>query len=165
AVATQIFAAVYPAVLRDNGFPQLIATVTPLQEDIVGNVRRLLVVLLAAVGVLLLIACADIACLMLTRAAARGREMAIRTALGAARGRLMRLVLIETGVLALLGGTLGLALAWWAQKALIAAAPLAVPRASEIPVDGRVLAFTFAASAGAGVGGGPPPPAPAPPPR
>src|SRR4029079_4358409 len=82
------------------------------------------------------------ACLMLTRAAAREREMAIRSALGAGRARVMRLILIETGVLALIGGALGLALAWWGQRLLIAAAPIAVPRAAEITFDGRVLAFT-----------------------
>jgi len=129
----------YPAELQ--GIPLRIA-VAPLAEDVVGNIRRILFLLLAAVGVVLLIACADIACLMLTRAAAREREMAIRSALGAGRARVMRLILIETGVLALIGGALGLALAWWGQRLLIAAAPIAVPRAAEITFDGRVLAFT-----------------------
>jgi putative ABC transport system permease protein len=97
--------------------------------------------------VLLIIACADIACLTLTRTAARERELAIRTALGAGRGRVMRLLLIETGVLAATGGAAGLALAWWAQRALLAAAPISIPRAQEIAIDGRVLAFTLAAAA------------------
>ena len=146
AVAKQILADVYPPLLRDNGFPPLTATVTPMQEEVVGNIRRLLVVLLAAVGVLLLIACADIACLMLTRAAARGREMAIRTALGAGRGRVMRLILVETGVLAVAGGASGLALAWWLTRALLTSLSDGLPRSQEIGLDGRVLAFTAAAS-------------------
>src|SRR4029078_6799562 len=137
----------YPAELQ--GIPLRIA-VAPLAEDVVGNIRRILFLLLAAVGVVLLIACADIACLMLTRAAAREREMAIRSALGAGRARVMRLILIETGVLALIGGALGLALAWWGQRLLIAAAPIAVPRAAEITFDGRVLAFTSIVATRAG---------------
>jgi putative ABC transport system permease protein len=146
AVAKQILADAYPSYLRDNGFPALSATVAPMREEVVGNIRRLLVVLLAAVGVLLLIACADIACLMLTRAAARGREMAIRAALGAGRGRVMRLVLVETGVLAAAGGAAGLALAWWLKRALLASVSEGLPRAQEIGLDGRVLAFTAATS-------------------
>ena len=144
-VAKQILADVYPADLREMGF-SVIATVTPMQEEVVGNVRRLLVILLAAVGVLLLIACADIACLMLTRAAARTREMAIRTALGAGRGRVIRLTLIETGVLAAAGGACGLALAWGLKQVLLASVSDGLPRAQEIALDGRVLAFTAAAS-------------------
>ena len=146
AVAKQLVADIYPAVLRDNGFPSLTATVTPMREVVVGNIRRLLVVLLAAVGVLLLIACADIACLMLTRAAARGREMAIRTALGAGRGRVIRLVLVETTVLAAAGGAAGLTLAWWLTRAFTAALSEGLPRAQEIALDGRVLAFTAVVS-------------------
>jgi len=149
AIAGRILAEVYPPVLRDNGFPQLSASVTPMREDVVGNVRRLLVVLLAAVGVLLLIACADIACLMLTRTAARAREMAIRTALGAGRGRVMRLVLVETGVLAALGGAGGLGVAWAMKRVFLASVGGGVPRADAIALDGRVVAFTAAASFGA----------------
>jgi predicted permease len=148
-VARQILAEVYPPVLRDNGFPSLIATVTPMREEVVGNVRRLLVVLLAAVGVLLLIACADIACLMLTRAAARGREMAIRRALGAARWRVMRLVLVETGLLAAAGGVCGLGLAWALKRAFLTSISEGLPRAEAIALDGRVIAFTAIVSIGA----------------
>jgi len=148
-IATRIFDEVYPAGLRENGFPQLIATVTRMQEDIVGNVRRLLVVLLAAVGVLLLIACADIACLMLTRAAARAREMAIRTALGAGRAPVMRLVLVETGLLAALGGAAGLGLAWTLQRLFLTSISESVPRAEAATLDGRVVVFTALASIGA----------------
>jgi predicted permease len=145
AITKQIVADVYPRELREMGF-SVTATVTPMQDEVIGNVRRLLVVLLAAVGVLLLIACADIACLMLTRAAARTREMAIRTALGAGRGRVMRLMLIETGVLAFAGGASGLALAWLLKRTFLASVSSGLPRAHEIALDGRVLAFTAAAS-------------------
>ena len=144
-IAKQIIAEVYPSELRDNGF-SVTATATPMREEVVGNVRRLLVVLLAAVGVLLVIACADLACLMLTRAAARTREMAIRTALGAGRWRVMRLVLVETGVLAIAGGACGLGLAWLLKQAFLASLGDGLPRAHEIALDGRVLAFTAAAS-------------------
>jgi predicted permease len=144
AIAKQVVAELYPSYLRDGGFP-LTATVRPMRDEVVGGVRRMLVVLLAAVGVLLLIACADIACLMLTRAAARAREIAIRTALGAGRGRIVRLVLVETGVLAAAGAALGVALALAAQRMLLASAET-LPRASEIGLDGRVLAFTAVAT-------------------
>jgi predicted permease len=142
AIAARLVAEIYPAELREIGMP-LTMNVAPLSNEIVGNVRQILYVLLAAVAVVLLIACADIACLMLTRAAGRQREMAVRTALGAGRGRLMRLILIETAMLALIGGGLGLALAFWGQRALLAAAPVSVPRAAEITFDLRVLAFTL----------------------
>jgi putative ABC transport system permease protein len=143
AITGHLVRELYPAELL--GIP-LTMRVTPLAEDVIANVRRILYMLLAAVAVVLLIACADIACLMLTRSAAREREMAIRTALGAGRARVMRLILIETGVLASIGGAAGLALAWWGQRALVAVAPISVPRASEIGFDVRVLAFTLAVS-------------------
>jgi predicted permease len=148
AVTKQIVTELYPSALRDNGFT-LAGMATPMREEVIGNVRRLLIVLLAAVGVLLLIACADIACLMLTRAAARQREMAIRTALGAGRGRVMRLMLVETTMLAAWGGGLGLALAWWLKQAFLAAVSDSLPRSQEIALDGRVLAFTALTSLGA----------------
>ena len=148
AISRQVGAELYPADLRELG-SSLTTPVTAMQDEIVGNVRRLLYVLLAAVGVVLLIACADIACLMLTRVAGRERELAIRTALGAGRGRVMRLMLMETGVLATVGTALGVVLAWWGQRALLAAAPVEIPRAQEIAFDGRVLAFTVAVSVAA----------------
>ena len=146
--ATRLLAEIYPSQLRETGM-SLTTTVTPLAEEVAGSITRILYVLLAAVTAVLLIACADIACLMLMRAAARQREMAIRTALGAGRTRVMRLVLIETAILTLAGATIGLALAWWGQRALLAAAPVSVPRASEITFDLRVLAFTFVVSTAA----------------
>ena len=145
AISKQIVAEVYPAQLREMGLAPT-AVAIPMREAVVGDVSRILIVLLAAVGVVLLIACADIACLMLTRAASREREMAIRTALGAGRGRLIRLMLIETGALAAIGGAAGLALAWWGQRVLLAAAPAIIPRTQDIAFDTRVLVFTLAAS-------------------
>ena len=145
AITKQIVAEVYPSELRDNGF-SVAGLATAMREEVVGNVRRILVVLLAAVGVLLLIACADIACLMLTRAASRTREMAIRTALGAGRARVMRLVLVEAAVLAAVGSACGLALAWLVKRGLLASVSDGLPRAHEIALDGRVLAFTAAAA-------------------
>ena len=150
AISRQVGAEVYPAELRELG-TNLVTTVTSMQEDLVGNVRRILYILLGAVGVVLLIACADIACLMLTRAAGRERELAIRTALGAGRGRVMRLILVETGVLAIAGAAVGVALAWWGQRTLLASAPIDIPRAQEIAFDLRVLAFTLAVSIAAAV--------------
>jgi putative ABC transport system permease protein len=145
AITTRLVAEIYPAQLRELGW-SLTTVVTPLRDELVGNVERILFVLLAAVLVVLLIACADIACLMLTRAASREREMAIRVALGAGRWRVMRLMIIEAAVLSLAGGIGGFALAWWGAHALVAAAPIDIPRASEIAVDWRVLGFTLVTS-------------------
>ena len=144
-ISRQVGVDVYPAELRAFA-SNLTTTMTLMQEEVVGNVRRVLYVLLGAVGVVLLIACADIACLLLTRAAGRERELAIRMALGAGRGRVMRLILIETSVLACAGAGIGVALAWWGQRALLASAPIDIPRAQEIGFDSRVLAFTIAVS-------------------
>src|SRR4029079_11430025 len=141
AIGKQIDAEVYPAALREPGFAPTVTT-RPMRDDVVGRVERVLVVLLAAVGVLLLIACADIACLMLRGAASPARETAIRTALGARRGRVVRLMLIETGVLAAIGAAGGLALAWIAERGLLASSAADLPRVDEVGVDGRVLAFT-----------------------
>jgi putative ABC transport system permease protein len=148
AISRAVGAEVYPAELREFA-SNLTTTVASMQEDIVGNVRRILYILLGAVAVVLLIACADIACLMLTRAAGREREVAIRTALGAGRGRVVRLMLMETGVLAVAGAAGGVVLAWWGARALLASAPIEIPRAQEIGFDFRVLLFTLAVSTAA----------------
>ncbi len=121
-------------------------TLVSLEERLVGHVRRALLVLLAAVGFVLLIACANVANLMLARAAVRRREIAIRAALGAGRWRLVRQLLAESAVLGVIGGAAGLVLAAGAMRAMVALAPANVPRLSEVRLDLSVLAFTLAAS-------------------
>jgi predicted permease len=117
--------------------------VAPLQEEMVGDVRRGLLVVMSAVGAVLLILCVNLANLSLARAAGRARDSAIRTALGAGRWRLVRQSLAESTVLAVAGGALGIGLAWWGLHALIAAAPVDLPRLSEVHLDARVLAFSL----------------------
>jgi putative ABC transport system permease protein len=114
----------------------------PLARHVVANVRTALFTLLAAVGMVFLIACANIANLLLARAAARQKEMSLRVALGASRGRLARQLLTESMVLTIVGGLLGTASAFLSVPALVRHLPPDLPRASEIAVDGRVPAFT-----------------------
>ncbi len=114
-----------------------------LHDSVVGKVRPTLLMLLGAVGFVLLIACANVANLLLVRAAARQKEFALRAALGAGRLRLLRQMLTESSLLAVVGGAGGLLLARVAVKALIALEPPNLPRLSQISLDGRVLAFTF----------------------
>ncbi len=116
----------------------------PLQEKLVGDARLALRILLGAVAFVLLMACANIASLMLARAASRRKEIAIRTAIGAGRARVVRQFLGENLVLGLLGGVSGLILARFAVAALVRLAPFAVPRLNEANLDGRVLLFALA---------------------
>jgi len=122
------------------------ANIVPLKERIVGNVRPILLVLLVSVGFVLLIACVNVASLMLARSAGRSREFAVRTALGASRGRVIRQLLTESLLLGIAAGGIGLFLAVWGMRAALKLLPAALPRAEEIGLDFHVLAFTVAIS-------------------
>jgi putative ABC transport system permease protein len=131
----------YPA--DDKGWG---ATVVPLREQLVGDVRPALMVLLGAVGFVLLIACANVANLVLVKTLARQKEIAIRTALGASSVRVARQILSETLLLALTGGVLGLVFAHFGVKLIVAFLAQSLPRTTDITVDGWVLAFTLVIS-------------------
>jgi putative ABC transport system permease protein len=115
----------------------------PLRNVIIGDVRAPLLMLLGAVGFVLLVACANVANLLLARASARRGELAVRAALGAGRGRLLRQLMTESVVLGLAGGLLGLAIAWWGTRALVGAQPADIPRLEEVGVNGTVVLFTL----------------------
>jgi predicted permease len=136
----------YPDTDKDTGI-----VVTPLEQVMVRYIRPYLLVLLAAVGFVLLIACVNVANLLLARSTGRGREFAIRAALGASQGRVIRQLLTESVLLAMTGGAVGLLLASWGTRAALAALPSVLPRTSDVRLDPRVLLFTLVISLAAGV--------------
>src|SRR5262249_2098903 len=144
ATIAQRLAASYPdAYPKESGFT---ATSFSLKEELTRRAQRTFLVLLATAGFVLLIACANVANLSLSRALHRERELSIRTALGGSRARLLRQLLTESALLSLLGGALGLALADSALGLLIRFAARLTPRAVEIGIDAKVLLFALAAS-------------------
>lgn len=139
-------AAAYPGTDKDQGI-----RVTPLKEVMVRDVRLFLLVLLAAVGFVLLIACVNVANLLLARSTGRNHEFAIRAALGASQGRVIRQLLTESVPLAMAGGALGLLFASWGTRAALSVLPTALPRANDVRLDPRVLLFTLAISLISGI--------------
>jgi len=136
----------YPAMLRD-ALKSLTVTAVPLADEIAGEVQRPLLLLLGAVGLVLLVACANVGNLVLSRAVTRQREMGVRAALGAGRGRLLQLLLVEGLLLTAMGGALGLFLGYAAVRAMPAVIALSLPGVSDVTLDARVVLFTFALSA------------------
>jgi putative ABC transport system permease protein len=126
-----------------GGYDQLLSTATTLIDATVGRVSRVLWILLASVGLVLLVACANVANLFLVRSEARQREVAVRRALGASGAAIARYFLSESGLLSLAGGVIGLTTAWIAVDLLVAYGPRNFPRLEEVRIDGVVLAFTF----------------------
>ena len=120
--------------------------IRPLLEDVAGSVKPALILLLASTGFVLLIVCANIASVVMARGEVRGREMAIRGALGAERGRLIRLALVESALLASAGGALGLGLGYIGVRALLAVDPSSMPRSSDVVLDARIVIFAAVAS-------------------
>ena len=133
----QQYTGIYPASMGYG------ANVVPMRDEIVGDVRPALLVLLGAVGLVLLIACANVANLLLARGEARQREIAVRIALGAPRMRIMRQLLTESVMLATVGGATGVVLAWWGVRALLSVNPDAIPRLELVKIDGTVLLVTL----------------------
>src|SRR5581483_4769021 len=138
AVVASRLAEQYPRTNRDRRMGARL-----LHDQIVQGIRPALLVLLGAVTLVLLIACVNVANLLLARAFGRTREVAVRAALGAGRGRLIRQFLAESLVVGLAGGAAGLLVAFWCTRALIALGPASIPRLTDVAIDWRVLAFTM----------------------
>ena len=145
AIQTRL-AELYPSADRGLG-----ANVRPLKHEFVADVSGTLLMLLGAVGIVLLIACANVANLLLARSAARTREFAIRSALGASGARIVRQLVTESVLLSLAGGTLGLVLAKWGVRAVLAAVPSTLPRSENIGVNVSVLFFALGVSVTVGI--------------
>ena len=139
----------HPALYPPNG--GLTFGIVPLKDQVVGDVRASVIVLVGAVTFVLLIACANVASLLLSRALDRQKEIAVRAALGASRARLLRQLLTESVLLAIAGGTLGLLLAYWTLEGIRVLGPASVPRLHEISIDGGVLSFALLLSVASGL--------------
>jgi putative ABC transport system permease protein len=141
--------AIRARIVQTSPLPSLdrnVLSVAPLHERLIGEARQALRILLAAVGFVLLIACTNIASLLLARSSARQKETAIRASLGASRGRLLRQSMAESTVLAFAGGAAGLLLAYWGLAAIVRLTPQAVPRLAESRIDGWVIGFSLMTS-------------------